>query len=112
MISAEHMQELVDILAKDEYKIRDVIDMAYDEGRADKYQEIVSEYMLLTEEQVKQVRADAIEEVCKQISERVEYWEQCANAVEKESNEYKIFVSLQKNFSDLAEQMQKGAENE
>ena len=57
-------------------------------------------------------RADAIDEVCKQISERVVYWEQCANAVEKESNEYKIFVSLQKNFSDLAEQMQKGAENE
>lgn len=58
----------------------------------------------------KQIRNDAIEEVCKQISERVEYWEQCANAVEKESNEYKIFVSLQKNFSDLAEQMQKGEE--
>ena len=58
----------------------------------------------------KQIKAEAIDEVCKQISERVVYWEQCANAVEKESNEYKIFVSLQKNFSDLAEQMQKGAE--
>lgn len=39
MISAEHMQELVDILAKDEYKIRDVIDMAYEKGRADQKEE-------------------------------------------------------------------------
>lgn len=34
----------------------------YNKGRADKYQEIISEYMLLTEEQVKEIRADVIEE--------------------------------------------------
>ena len=32
------------------------------QGRADKYQEITSEYMLLTEKQIAEIRADAIEE--------------------------------------------------
>lgn len=35
---------------------------AYQQGRADKYQEIVSEYMLLTEEQVAEIRDDAIDD--------------------------------------------------
>lgn len=34
----------------------------YSKGRADKYQEIVSEYMLLTEKQVAEIRADVIKE--------------------------------------------------
>lgn len=34
----------------------------YQQGREDKYQEITSEYMLLTETQVVEIRADAIEE--------------------------------------------------
>lgn len=38
--------------------------IAYEQGRADKYQEIVSEYMLLTEKQVAEIRTDAIDE-CK-----------------------------------------------
>ena len=37
----------------------------YEQGRADKYQEITSEYMLLTEKQVAEIRADAIEECIK-----------------------------------------------
>lgn len=37
----------------------------YPKGRADKYQEIVSEYMLLTEKQVAEIRADAIDECIK-----------------------------------------------
>lgn len=37
-------------------------DRGYTQGREDKYQAIVSEYMLLTEEQVKAIRADAIEQ--------------------------------------------------
>lgn len=35
----------------------------YEQGRADKYQEIVSQYMLLTEKQVAEIRADAIDEI-------------------------------------------------
>jgi len=50
-------------------------------------------------------RADKLSEVCKQISERVEYWDSCAKAMEKGSNEYKIFISLAKNFDELAEQL-------
>lgn len=42
--------------------VRETIWDIYQQGRADKYQEIVSEYMLLTEEQVAEIRADAIEE--------------------------------------------------
>ena len=53
----------------------------------------------------KQIRADAIGECCKQISERVKYWDNCAKAVEKGSNEYKIFISLAKNFDELQEQL-------
>lgn len=41
--------------------------LAYEQGRADKYQEIVSEYMLLTEKQVTEIRADAIDECIKLI---------------------------------------------
>lgn len=39
---------------------------AYDLGRADKYQEITSEYMLLTAKQVAEIRADAIDS-CKTV---------------------------------------------
>lgn len=39
------------------------MNIAYQQGRADKYQEIVSEYMLLTEKQVAEIRADAIGEI-------------------------------------------------
>lgn len=85
--------------------IKETCDDVYQHGRADKYQEITSEYMLLTEKQVADIRADAIEEVCKQISERVEYWDSCAKAMEKGSNEYKIFISLAKNFDEFAEQL-------
>lgn len=35
----------------------------YDKGRADKYQEIVSEYMLLTEKQVADMRAYVFDEI-------------------------------------------------
>lgn len=37
----------------------------YAKGRADKYQEIISEYMLLTEEQVAEIRTEAIDEFIK-----------------------------------------------
>lgn len=39
----------------------------YEQGRADKYQEITSEYMLLTEKQVAEIRVDAIEECARTI---------------------------------------------
>ena len=39
----------------------------YEQGRADKYQEIVSEYMLLTEKQVAEIRADCLEEFVKNV---------------------------------------------
>lgn len=35
----------------------------YEQGRADKYKEITSEYMLLTEEQVQEIKADAVDEL-------------------------------------------------
>lgn len=38
-------------------------DEYYHKGRADKYQEITSEYMLLTEKQVAEIRADTIDEL-------------------------------------------------
>lgn len=41
----------------------------YEQGRADKYQEITSGYMLLTEKQVAEIRADAIEEFVKALEE-------------------------------------------
>lgn len=53
----------------------------------------------------KQISAEVIEECFKQISERVNYWVSCANAVDKGSNEYKIFISLAKNFEELLEQL-------
>lgn len=34
----------------------------YNKGRRDKYNEITSEYMLLTEEQVQEIRAEAVDE--------------------------------------------------
>lgn len=46
------------------YKLIDC-DYAYEQGRSDKYQEIISEYMLLTEKQVAEIRADAIDECIK-----------------------------------------------
>lgn len=47
----------------------------YSQGRADKYQEIVSEYMLLTEVQVNQIRADAFADC---VLENGEYcWQEC-----------------------------------
>ena len=52
-----------------------------------------------------QGRADATEECCKQISEQVKYWDSCAKAVEKGSNEYKIFIALAKNFDEIAKQL-------
>ena len=63
-----------------------------------------------TEFVYEQGRADAIEECCKQISERVKYWDNCAKAVEKGSNEYKIFISLAKNFDELQEQLKESEE--
>lgn len=45
----------------------------YEKGRADKYQEIVSEYMLLTEEQVAEIRADAIEEFANWLPKRLRF---------------------------------------
>lgn len=42
----------------------------YNQGRADKYQEITSEYMLLTEKQVAEIRADAIDELLQAIIEK------------------------------------------
>lgn len=40
----------------------ELLDRAYQQGREDKYKEITSEYMLLTEEQVADIRNDAIDE--------------------------------------------------
>lgn len=42
---------------------------AYDLGRADKYQEITSEYMLLTEKQVAEIKTDAVEECIQAIED-------------------------------------------
>jgi len=46
--------------------VKEIRELVYqqgiEKGRADKYQEIVSEYMLLTEKQVADIRADVIEE--------------------------------------------------
>ena len=67
MISVEHMDELITRFNSGELDIMDIIEHSYFGGRA-----------------------DAIDEVCKQISERVEYWDSCAKAMEKGSNEYKI----------------------
>lgn len=79
------------------------VDEAYQQGRADKYQEIVSEYMLLTEEQVNQIRADAIEEYKgKMLSRLIPHLNnlECA----KDSETYLAIT-------EIAEQL-KGAENE
>jgi len=43
------------------------LSFGYSKGRVDKYQEIVSEYMLLTEKQVAEIRADAIDEFAEKI---------------------------------------------
>lgn len=43
------------------YDLSEIQEKAYQQGRADKYKEITSEYMLLTEEQVADIRADAID---------------------------------------------------
>lgn len=49
--------------AEEECKtLGEAYDEGYQQGRADKYQEITTEYMLLTEKQVEDIRADAIEE--------------------------------------------------
>lgn len=45
--------------------------IAYRQGRADKYREITSEYMLLTEKQVEEIRADAIDEIKELIKVRL-----------------------------------------
>jgi len=44
-------------------------DRGYQQGRADRYQEIISEYMLLTEKQVAEIRADAIDDAICEIQE-------------------------------------------
>lgn len=49
--------------------LSDAYDLGYQEGRADKYREITSEYMLLTEKQVVEIRADAIDECIKFIKD-------------------------------------------
>lgn len=40
----------------------ELLDRAYQKGREDKYKEITSKYMLMTEEQVKDIRTNAIDE--------------------------------------------------
>lgn len=45
----------------------------YQQGRADKYQEITSEYMLLTEKQVAEIRADAIDEIIEWLKTNPKY---------------------------------------
>lgn len=42
-------------------------DSGYQQGRADKYQEITAEYMLLTEKQVAEIRADTLDEVISKV---------------------------------------------
>lgn len=41
------------------------------------------------------------QQICEQIDNRIKYWSECERAVEKGSNEWKIFNSLTKNFNDL-----------
>lgn len=61
-------EELFDWCSKQNCKLYSNCDLCmYDKGRADKYQEIVSEYMLLTEKQVAEIRADAIDELSKEM---------------------------------------------
>ena len=42
--------------------MKEMLDRAYQQGRHDKYQEVTANCMLLTEEQVKDIRTDAIDE--------------------------------------------------
>lgn len=48
------------------------VEEAYQQGRADKYQEIVSGYMLLTEEQVAEIRTETIDELKKEFVDIVQ----------------------------------------
>lgn len=54
-----------------EYELAQEYSRGYEQGRADKYQEIVSEYMLLTEEQVAEIRADAIDEMARVLKKQI-----------------------------------------
>lgn len=60
------MNDLTEIIDRQKKEIVDFIDgvrkAIYEQGRADKYKEITSAYMLLTEKQVEEIRAEAIDE--------------------------------------------------
>lgn len=50
------------------------MNIAYNQGRLDEFQEIISEYnMLLTEEQVEEIRTDVIDECIKALDEYIEF---------------------------------------
>ena len=60
----DHVEEL-EAKAREEHKLPsmdELLERAYQKGREDKYQEITANCMLLTEEQVKDIRNDAIDE--------------------------------------------------
>lgn len=61
-------QEIAQML--DANAIQNTVD-AYIKGRADKYAEITSEYMLLTEEQLQEIKADIIDEFVEKMKK---YW--------------------------------------
>lgn len=61
-----------------QFLVNDLAFKMYNQGRADKYQEIVSEYMLLTEKQVEDIRAD----------ERVDTIDECIQAINDLHIEY------------------------
>lgn len=49
----------------------EIANRLYQQGREDKYQEITSEFMLLTEKQVEEIRADAINAIKNDLHKRL-----------------------------------------
>lgn len=70
------MNDLSEIIDRQKKEIVDFIDgvrkAIYEQGRADKYKEITSAYMLLTEKQVEEIRAEAIDEFKQNVMDYIE----------------------------------------
>lgn len=69
------MNDLSEIIDRQKKEIVDFIDgvrkAIYEQGRADKYKEMTSAYMLLTKKQVEEIRAEAIDECFNKIKQRL-----------------------------------------
>lgn len=100
--------ELFDIYCQDGKTVIASLREIYEKGRSDKYQEIISEYMLLTEKQISDIRTDAIEEYSSKL------WQVVEKATVNCKLDFTVddLHNLEIIIKGLAEEMKEGAENE